>query len=203
MTTMNNKDRRYSHVDYEVREGGEEKDISIVGYALKFDKPSEDLGFIEYIDRSALDGVDLNNVVGLLNHDTNYVLGRSGKNMNLEVDEFGLRFTIEPTETSYTKDLIENMRQGLIDKCSFAFRIDPNDDDADTWERDDDGTITRTIKKIDRLFDVSVVTTPAYEDTEALLSVRSLNTMEQLKEDRKRELELMDMDLELLGGVDE
>lgn len=200
--TISNQDRRYTNVDYEVREVGEEKELTIVGYALKFDKPSEDLGFIEYIDRSALDNTNLDNVVGLLNHDTNYVLGRAGKNMELEVDEFGLRFKIEPTETSYTKDLIENMRAGLIDKCSFAFRIDHNDDDADTWERGEDGTITRTINKIERLFDVSVVTTPAYEDTEALLSVRSLDTMNKIKDNRAKELELLDMDLELLGGVE-
>lgn len=197
----NNKDRRYSNVEYEIRDGEDEKDLTIVGYALKFDRPSEDLGFIEYIDRSALDGVDLNNVVGLLNHDTNYVLGRAGRNMELEVDEFGLRFTIQPTETSYTKDLIENMRQGLIDKCSFAFRVDYADEDAETWEEREDGTLVRTIKKIERLFDVSVVTTPAYEDTEALLSVRSLDTMERMKDNRTRELELLDMELELIGGA--
>lgn len=196
---MNKKDRRYSSVDFEVRNGEDEK-LSIVGYALKFDKPSEDLGFIEYIDRSALDEADMSNVVGLLNHDMNYVLGRSGRNMDLEIDEFGLRFKIEPTDTTYTKDLIENMRMGLIDKCSFAFQIDYDDDDADTWERSDDGVITRTIHKIHRLFDVSVVTTPAYEDTEALLSTRSLDSVKQIKDTRQRELELLDMDLELLEG---
>lgn len=197
---MNKKDRRYSSVEYEVRNADEGEKLSIVGYALKFDKPSEDLGFIEYIDRSALDGVDMDNVVGLLNHDPNYVLSRSGKNMELEVDEFGLRFKIEPTNTSYTKNLIENMRMGLIDKCSFAFQIDYDDDSADSWERNDDGVIIRTIHKIHRLFDVSVVTTPAYEDTEALLSTRSLDSIKQLKSDRERELELLDMDLDLIAG---
>lgn len=198
---MNRQDIRVRNADYELRE--HEDQLKIIGYALKFDRPSEDLGFTEYIDRSALDKTDMSNVVGLLNHDKNYVLGRTGKNLKLEVDDFGLRFELTPTQTSYTKDLIQNMREGLIDKCSFAFSLDYSDEGAQTFERDSEGNITRTIHKIKKLYDVSVVTTPAYEDTEALLSARSLESVEkfekvkEVNESRKREIEIMDMDLEL------
>ena len=192
--TKKNKDVRLSNADFEIRKDNEQE-LYIDGYALKFDKPSEDLGFIEYIDRNALDDTDLNNVVALLNHDSNFVLGRSNKNLQLEVDEVGLRFTIKPTETSYTKDLIENMRNGLVDKCSFGFRL--LDEDSDSWERQKDDTYVRRIHKIGQLVDISIVTTPAYEDTVALLSTRSLNELEELKHNRQRAIAIMDMELEL------
>ncbi len=190
---IKNKDIRLNSVDFEVR--GVEDDVSthITGYALKFDRPSEDLGFTEYIERGALDKADMSNVVALLNHDSNYVLGRTGKNLVLEVDDIGLRFDIKATETAYTKDLIENMRNGLIDKCSFAFTIA---DEGDEWSKDENDRYIRRIRSINKLYDVSVVTTPAYQDTEVVLSQRCLNKLKQ--DNRQREIEIMEMELNLI-----
>lgn len=197
---MNEKvDIRYSDISIEKREFGDETPIIIRGYALKFDKPSEDLGFIEYLDKRCLDDADMSNVVALMNHDNNYVLARTGRNLNLGVDETGLWFEFEPNNTSYVRDLIENMSSGLINKCSFAFSVRK---DGDSWEKREDGKYVRTIRAIDKLYDVSIVTTPAYDDTEALLSTRSLDSMKQFKRelskpDREREIELMEMELNL------
>ena len=193
MIKIKNKDIRLNSVDFEVR--GVEDDVSthITGYALKFDRPSEDLGFTEYIERGALDKADMSNVVALLNHDSNYVLGRIGKNLVLEVDDIGLRFDIKATETAYTKDLIENMRNGLIDKCSFAFTIA---DEGDDWSKDENDRYIRRIRSINKLYDVSVVTTPAYQDTEVVLSQRCLNKLKQ--DNRQREVEVMEMELNLI-----
>ncbi len=193
MMEIKNKDIRLNSVDFEVR--GVEDDVSthITGYALKFDRPSEDLGFTEYIERGALDKADMSNVVALLNHDSNYVLGRIGKNLVLEVDDIGLRFDIKATETAYTKDLIENMRNGLIDKCSFAFTIA---DEGDEWSKDENDQYIRRIRSINKLYDVSVVTTPAYQDTEVVLSQRCLNKLKQ--GNRQREVEVMEMELDLI-----
>lgn len=195
------KDTRLHDVDFEVRTLEDEGKTVISGYALKFNKASEDLGFTEYIDRQALTGADMSNVVALLNHDSNYVLGRSGRNLTLSVDDTGLFFEIEPNDTSYVRDLMENMRSGLIDKCSFAFSIAKG---GDEWRELKDGRYERTVKQIDKLYDVSVVTSPAYEDTVALLSQRSADsfeaesskkTVERLEELRQMEIELMDADL--------
>lgn len=195
------KDTRLYDVDFEVRTLEDEGKTVISGYALKFNKPSEDLGFTEYIDREALTGADMSNVVALLNHDSNYVLGRSGRNLTLSVDDAGLFFEIEPNDTSYVRDLMENMRSGLIDKCSFAFSIAKG---GDEWRESKEGRYERTVKQIDKLYDVSVVTSPAYEDTVALLSQRSADsfkaesskkTVERLEELRQMEIELLDIDL--------
>ncbi|WP_257963266.1 HK97 family phage prohead protease [Aerococcus christensenii] len=172
----------------ELRENKENNTIKIVGYALKFNRKSEDLGYIETIDPKALENADVSNVVALINHDQNYVLGRTGHNLDLEVDEIGLKFTLTPVRTSYVNDLLENMRMGLIDKCSFAFTVS---EDGDYWE-EKDGKWYRTIQSINKLYDVSVVTSPAYEDTEAVLSERSLDDVK-----RKRDIAIMEMELEI------
>lgn len=162
---------------------------TIVGYALKFDRPSEDLGFTEYIDPRSLDSADMSNVVALLNHDSNYVLGRTGRNLELEVDDIGLRFKLELNDTTYARDLIENMRNGLIDKCSFAFTVED-----DEWE-ERDGRYNRFIRKIDKLYDVSVVTTPAYSDTEAVLSARTKDLASKAaNSERDRAVLIMEME---------
>ena len=191
---MSNRDVRFTSTDIECRSDGESQ-VTISGYALKFDRPSEDLGFIETLDRSCLNEADMSNVVALVNHDDNLLLGRTGNNLTLTVDDVGLRFDLVPNNTSYTRDLIENMSTGLINKCSFAFTIDK--DTGDEWRKEDDGTFHRVIKKISRLFDVSIVTSPAYMDTEAMLSARSQKKFEALqRKPVEQELELLAMELD-------
>jgi len=203
--TMTNKrtnehDRRLLNVDFEVRELSEGEGTIITGMALRFNKPSEDLGFIETLDERCLDGADMSNVVALVNHDSNQVLGRTGKNLRLRVTDEGLSFEIDPVDTSYTRDLMKNMRAGLIDKCSFAFSIAK---DGDEWRKRSDGKYERTVTKIDRLYDVSVVTSPAYEDTEAMLSERSKEAYMREKatetpEQRERREEIEKLEREML-----
>lgn len=194
----NEHDRRLLNVDFEVRELSE--GTMITGMALRFNRPSEDLGFIETLDERCLDGADMNNVVALVNHDSNQVLGRTGKNLRLNVTDEGLSFEIDPVDTSYTRDLMKNMRAGLIDKCSFAFSIAK---DGDKWHKRSDGKYERTVTKIDRLYDVSVVTSPAYEDTEAVLSERSKEAYMREKatetpEQRERREEIEKLEREML-----
>lgn len=160
--------------------------LKIEGYALKFGTWSEVLGgkrgFVETIEKRALDEADMSNVVALVNHDENKILGRVGKNLELEIDDTGLRFKLKPTDTTYARDLLANMEEGIVNKCSFSFALDG--ENADEWEKGEGGIMQRTIKKIGKLYDVSVVTSPAYEDTLAVVSKRSLK---KAVEDEERE----------------
>lgn len=170
----------------------ENEEPVIEGYALKYDKPSEILGgftrFIERIAPGALDGADMSNVVATINHDQNQVLGRSGVNLNLTLDEIGLKFTIIPTDTSFARDLITNIKAGVINQCSFAFTVAPDDDAQDWVDSTRDGVdYERTIRKIDHLFDVSIVTTPAYPDTEAKVGERSINLVKRMQNDKEKD----------------
>ena len=161
----------------EIDDGAGGKRRVFEGYALKFNKRSEDLGgFDEVLRENCLDGADMSNVVALYNHDASYPLARStvpsGEgSLQLTVDGIGLRFTLTPTETSYAADLERNMRAGVVNQCSFAFTV-ADDGQAWTYERDID-TYHREVTKIARLWDVSIVTTPAYPDTEAVASERA------------------------------
>lgn len=164
----------------------------IEGYALKYDKPSEVMGgfvrFIERIAPGALDHTDMSNVVATINHDQNRVLGRSGVNLTLTPDKVGLRFNVKPTDTTFARDLITNIKAGVINQCSFAFTVADNDSAQDWEESTRDGVdYNRTIRQIDHLFDVSVVTTPAYPDTEATVGQRSMDMVKRMRSKKQNE----------------
>lgn len=199
------KEIRLLNSNLELREIGEEKEIHLQGYALTFDTISEDLGFRETIKKGALDSADMSNVVLNFNHNDNKILARNTKgtgkgSLTLSVDEKGLFFDAIPTDTSYAKDLLINMQEGLIGKCSFAFSLDWNDIEADSWDWSNEDFAFRTINKIDKIYDVSIVTSPAYESTSCQSYVRAKDKadleLKQAKE--KRELELIELELELI-----
>lgn len=166
--------------DIEIRSIGEEdeKRNVIVGYALRFNTYSEDLGgFTETIESGALDNADMSDVVALINHDRSLVMGRStSETLKLEVDEFGLKYTIDPPDTTYARDLLESMKRGDISQSSFAFSLDYSDDDSESWEHNEiKDKYIRTIKRFKALHDVSIVTVPAYSDTPVTVAKRSLD----------------------------
>ncbi len=134
----------------------------IVGYAAVFDQTTELWGFKERIApgafaRALSEGQD---VRALLNHDPNLVLGRT-KNGTLELreDDNGLAYAIHVPETTAGRDAVELIKRGDVDQSSFAFSIRKEE-----W---DDDQQTVTIREIDRLYDISPVTYPAYEGTSA------------------------------------
>jgi HK97 family phage prohead protease len=199
------KEVRVLRTEIKLRDGTEGGDPPhLVGYALKFNRNSDVLGFfvpfIERINPHALDNTDMSNVVATFNHDPNMPLARntvsSGPgSLSLNVDDIGLKFDLIPTDTSFSRDLIANMQAGVVNQCSFAFTV-PDNEDAETIEYDDqNGMYTRTINQIDKLYDVSVVTEPAYPDTEAVVGSRKLNQVLS----RNKEKILIELDLLKLG----
>ena len=181
----------------------EEKDSEVYaeGYALVFNSWSEDLGgFVETIEPSALEGSDLSDVRALFNHNADKVLARSSAGtLDLETDEKGLKFRFKIPNTSYGKDIAENLKNGNIDQCSFGFVLDDNGDSFDFDEKR--STYQRTLKKIKSVMDISLVTYPAYSSTSAAPALRSIDKIEnELVEQRQlqREKEKLKLELELL-----
>lgn len=157
---------------------------TITGYAAKFDTWSEPIygWFKETIDRGAFGKTDMSDVIMVFNHDVSGILARSTSGtLKLSVDKVGLRFEFEAPETTLGNDMLELVRRGDISKCSFKFVVE-----TDEWRYADDKNgldyDERTVKAISRLYDVSLVTYPAYKDTEA--SVR-----EHLEQRKKEALE--------------
>lgn len=167
----------------EVRAADDGK-TTITGRAAVYQSLSENLGgFREIIAPGAFDGTDMDDVRGLFNHDENFVLGRTlSGTMTLSVTERGLEYEIEAPESQTIRDLvIEPMRRGDISQSSFGFIVGRGND---SWDEDEDGRLIRTIHRVQRLFDVSPVTFPAYP--EATSGVRS---MERYLQERAEQTE--------------
>lgn len=148
----------------------------IRGYAALFNTLSEDLGgFREQLQAGAFsDALGNSDVRALINHDPNLVLGRDrAGTLTLREDGTGLQVEITPPDTQYARDLVEVMKRGDVNQMSFAFTVGKEDQ---AWTRDGTGPWLRTIKRVARLFDVSVVTYPAYPQTSA--AVRALQELE-------------------------
>lgn len=167
------------------------------GYAIVFDSLSVDLGgFREIISPTAIteELVKKSDIVFNFNHDNNYMLGRyrNGEGtLSLRIDDVGLYFECELPKSPMGDNILESIRRGDLSQCSFAFALDPNDDSSETWEHREDG-IYRTINKIAGLFDVAVVTCPAYEETSISERAKTL-LKDMIKEDTElREEEVKD-----------
>lgn len=168
----------------EIRIHEDDSGKSVEGHAAVYEKLSEDLGgFREKIDRGAFDGVLTDDVRALFNHDANMVLGRTKSGtLSLETDQDGLVYRFSAPDTTAGKDLLVMLERGDVDQSSFGFRVS-----EDKWEERDDGQVIRTIKKVERLFDVSPVTFPAYPDTD--VAKREYRNFIEQKETEKQERE--------------
>lgn len=141
-------------------ESNEDGKMEIKGYAAVFNSP-ETYDYTEVIDSKAFDEADMSDVVLRYNHNDSFmVLARTrNKSLSLDVDDKGLLIdaTLQDDITDH-KNIYNAIKSGLIDKQSFAFTVE-----EDSYDYDTD---TRTILKIGKLFDVSVVDQPFYNATD-------------------------------------
>lgn len=143
-----------------------EQDGHISGYAVVFNSRTvlykdQETG-IEYgeiIDPHALDNADLRDVVLRVDHEGSVLARTRNHSLTLTVDSYGLKVDADLSGSQESRNLYESIKNGLYDKMSFAFVV------ADKGDSYDNNTRTRTIRSIERLYDVAVVTFPAYEQT--------------------------------------
>lgn len=176
----------------------EESDEMIVeGYAIIFDSPATHYGFTEIIDRNALNGTDMSDVPFRYNHnDTWLVIARTrNKSLELIVDEKGLFIRAKLIDTQTNRDIYKSIQSGLLDKMSFSFSTE-----KDEWDYESN---TRKVLQIKKLFDVSVVDTPFYDDTE--IYARALGELESHKEslesEKREKVEIEKLKIQILGKV--
>src|SRR3990170_537500 len=156
----------------EVRQSGNGEEFTLTGHAAVFNRWSEDLftfagTFRERIAPGAFTSVlDLKPDVRLLfNHDGLALARTKSGTLELSEDAEGLKVWARLAPTSAASDLRMAMQRGDVDQMSFAFTIA-----EDEWHEDHDSEeIERTILRVDELFDVSVVTFPAYPDTDVTM----------------------------------
>lgn len=160
---------KVSHI--EKRDDGTEETIEqdkmiLEGYPIVFDEQTpigdvEEDGWIESVDPHALDEADMSDTPLKYNHqDITPILARvRNGSLKLSIDDKGLFMRAELLDTQQNKDFYKMVKAGLLDKMSFAFNV--LDEDRDDLVR----PATRHIRKIGRLFDVSIVDVPAYDQT--------------------------------------
>nr|DAR82299.1 MAG TPA: prohead serine protease [Caudoviricetes sp.] len=179
---------------------------TVEGYAVVFNSQSEDLGFYETINPSAITEEVLkgSDVFCLFNHDQDKVLARSKYgtgSLQLQLDERGLKYTFQAPNTDLGNELLEYLKRGDIESSSFAFVVSA-DEGSEVWETRADGRQYREILKIDELFDVSPVFNPAYSSTS--VSQRALDKLNQLREMQdEKEKEVQEETVEKTDEVQE
>ena len=169
------------------------QDMVIEGYALIFNTLSEDLGgFKEIVDPEALNATDMSDVKCLINHDDRYVIGRSqAGTLELTIDSKGLKFKCYLPNTSYARDIYENINIGNVNQCSYHswFPKSNNGEDFGFSWYVQNGEYIRKITQLDKLIDVSVVTTPAFKETDVLAVQRDAG-LDKFKEKQKIQIAL-------------
>ena len=151
--------------------------IRVSGYAAVFNQETDIGGaFREVIAPGAFkDAIGRDDVVFLINHEGLPLARTRSGTLRLEEDEHGLRMeTVLDPDDPDVKSVVSKMKRGDLDKMSFAFW-------PTVQEWDDSGDIPlRTIREV-VLYDVSIVTTPAYDGTEI-----ALRSLEQARKERRR-----------------
>lgn len=152
--------------------------IRVSGYAAVFNQETDIGGYFrEVIAPGAFkNAIGRDDVVFLINHDGLPLARTRSGTLKLEEDEHGLRMeTMLDPEDPDVKSIIGKMKRGDLDKMSFAFwpTVQEWDDSAETP--------LRTIREA-TLYDVSIVTTPAYDGTEI-----GLRSLEQFRKERRQQ----------------
>lgn len=177
-------------VDFEMREEGANENV-IQGYAAVFNSDSKDFGgWHERIAPGSFDDVLNDDTVALFNHDSNLVLGRNKVNVTLSQDKKGLKYRVELPDTTFAKDVRTLIKDKIIHQSSFAFTVAEQ-----RWEHKEKEPSVRTITKIKRLYDVSPVTNPAYEDS--TVGARSFQANKPKEEEPRISAEVYEIELKL------
>ena len=158
---------------------------TIEGVAIVFNALSNDLGgFREQIVPEAVEGViEQSDIFFLYNHTSDRGFLARSKNgvgsLKTDVREDGVHFSFEAPHTALGDEVLEYLKRGDVNQCSFAFAVD-----TDLWEKQVDGTYVRTITKFKKLYDMSLVDTPAYSQTSACARFAEIQEEERLANEK-------------------
>ncbi len=174
-----------------------EGDRLINGYAMVFGQESRIMYeketkrfFIEVIENGALTEETLQtcDVKALIEHNRQRLIARSvnGKgSLSLLVDDYGLKYRFESPATNDGDYAVIMVKRGDINGSSFAYTT--NEKENVTYEKQ--GSIwLRRVHKIDRIFDVSIVSDPAYFGTE--VTTRSFEDLQSVGTSEKTDYQI-------------
>ena len=170
------KEKEIRKLDIQLRASeAEDNKMEIKGYAVVFNSPETYYGYTEVIAPTAFDEADMSDVVLRYNHNDSFIILARTRNKSLKLDTDGTGLSIDAflqEDISDHRNIFNAIKTQLIDKQSFGFTVEEDEYD---YESD-----TRTITKIGKLFDVSVVDQPFYNATDVSAS-RDINNNEFLE----------------------
>ncbi len=148
----------------------------VEGYATTFNKPYtlyEEPGWklLEQVDARAFDGCDMSDVIMQYDHEGRVFARLSNETLELTIDEHGLKIRATLGGTEIGRQLYEEIKGGYTTKMSFSFRMTESRREIIENKETGETTVTRTITKISKIYDVSAVSLPANDATE--ISARS------------------------------
>ena len=189
---MISKDRQYRSFEFE-----QTAEMRVEGQAVTFENPTvmfemDGVKYYEVIDKRSFDKTHMDDVVLNIDHSGKPAAKTKNGTLELRKTNNGLFISADLSKNATGRELHEDIQNGFYDKMSFAFTVR-----KDVYEKE---TRTRRILEIDRLYDVSAVTVPAYNQTS--ISARSFFEVEAEKERMElRELELRKKKLNLMLRV--
>lgn len=176
-------DREYRiFANFEIRAAEDNKELYVEGYPATFNSPTvlweyDGVEYKEQIDDRAFDEADLSDVIFNYNHRGKVMARTRNKTLQLSTDNKGLCIRARLDGTEEGRKLYEEIQGGYIDRMSFQFSIKESAYDSENH--------MRTIRKVKKLYDVSAVDIPAYDDTS--ISARSFFELEREKEQKAAE----------------
>lgn len=174
-----------------------DSDYYVEGFATTFNKPYElyeydGVKYYEMIDRHALDGADMTDVIMQFDHSGKVLARNKNNTLGWELLDEGFFIFADLSKSESARSLYEEIENELVTKMSWAFVVSEDEYDRDTR--------TRIIKKVKKVYDVSAVSIPANSDTDisarsyfdGLIEVEKLEKLEQRKKILKLKLMLED-----------
>lgn len=162
--------REYRAMTMSVREVGNDNEMIVEGYATTFNQPymlydSRDFKIVEQIAPTAFDGCDMSDVIMQYNHEGRVFARNKNGTMTLSVDAIGLKVTANLGGTEIGRQLYGEIKGKYTDKMSFGFVVAEDQRSVVVDHENNVETVTRTITKIKKLYDVSPVSIPANDMT--------------------------------------
>lgn len=190
---LKTNEREYRDFTLTVEEKESDDKMMVRGYASTFNEPytlysDDNYEVREQVDPHAFDSADMSDVIFQYNHEGRVFARMSNNTLSVIPDDIGLAITADLGGTEIGRGLYEEIKGGYTTKMSFGFRVK-----SDAWEETKDGTKlieTRTIKEIEKVYDVSAVSIPANDGTS--ITVRNLadGVIEKVKAERLKALEI-------------
>lgn len=182
-----NDGREYRSIVMEARDDS----MTVEGYACTFNQPyllweDGEIRVYEQIDAAAFNECDMADVIMQYNHQGRVFARTRNNTLHLTADQRGLKITADLGGTDLGTQVYNEIKGGYTDKMSIGFRVE---EDERTEARDAAAgiwIITRTIKKVKKLYDVSAVSMPANDMTSISARMLANGAIEAAEAERLR-----------------